>query len=139
MDRLLKPNEEERILKNMVQSIMDDLDNFYFDELIMKKYKKELFQFFTKISKEHSIFSTRFDFSDKKNLEKSTKPMDPWTEIPEYKKILKEVVENFIGLVEVEDYEEFENINKLKKEITEHFDKFFKEPEFDRLMSKAAD
>ena len=118
---------------------MDDLDNFYFDELIMKKYKKELFQFFTKISKEHSLFSTRFDFSNKKNLEKSTKPMDPWTEIPEYKKILKEVVENFIGLVEVEDYEEFENINKLKKEITEHFDKFFKDPEFDRLMSKAAD
>jgi len=139
MDRLLKPNEEERILKNMVQSIMDDLDNFYFDELIMKKYKKELFQFFTKISKEHSIFSTRFDFSDKKNLEKSTKPMDPWTEIPEYKKILKEVVENFIGLVEVEDYEEFENINKLKKEITEHFDKFFKEPEFDRLISNTHD
>ena len=61
------------------------------------------------------------------------------TEMPEYKKILKEVVENFIGLVEVEDYEEFENINKLKKEITEHFDKFFKDPEFDRLMSKAAD
>ena len=139
MNDWLKPNEEERILKNMVECIMDDLDNFYFDELIMKQYKKELFQFFTKISKEYSLFSTGFDFSNKKNLEKSTKPMDPWTEIPEYKKILKEVVENFIGLVEVEDYEEFENINKLKKEITEHFDKFFKDPEFDRLMSKAAD
>ena len=75
MDRLLEPNEEERILKNMVQCIMDDLDNFYFDELIMKKYQKELFQFFTKISKEHSLFSTRFDFSDKKNIEKSTKPI----------------------------------------------------------------
>ena len=37
------------------------------------------------------------------------------------------------------NYEEFEKINKLKKEITEHFDKFFKEPEFDRLMSKAGD
>ena len=139
MDRLLEPNEEERILKNMVQCIMDDLDNFYFDELIMKKYQKELFQFFTKISKEHSLFSTRFDFSDKKNLEKSTKPMDPWTEIPEYKKILKQVVEDFINHVEMADYEEFEKINKLKKEITEHFDKFFKEPEFDRLMSKAGD
>ena len=57
----------------------------------------------------------------------------------EYKKILKGVAEEFIGLVEMEDYEEFENINKLKKEITEHFDKFFKDPEFDRLMSKAAD
>ena len=62
-----------------------------------------------------------------------------FTDIPEYKKILKEVVEDFIGLVEMPDYEEFENINKLKKEITEHFDKFFKDPEFDRLMSKAAD
>ena len=60
-------------------------------------------------------------------------------DIPEYKKILKEVVEDFIGLVEMADYEEFENINKLKKEITEHFDKFFKDPEFDRLISKATD
>ena len=34
-------------------------------------------------------------------------------DIPEYKKILKEVVEDFIGLVEMADYEEFENINKL--------------------------
>ena len=62
-----------------------------------------------------------------------------FTDIPEYKKILKGVVEEFIGLVEMEDYEEFENTGKLKKEITEHFDKFFKDPEFDRLMSKAAD
>ena len=62
-----------------------------------------------------------------------------FVDIPEYKKIIKEVVEDFIGLVEMPDYEEFENINKLKKEITEHFDKFFKDPEFDRLMSKAAD
>ena len=65
--------------------------------------------------------------------------MDPWTEIPEYKKILKEVVEDFISHVEMVDYEDFENINKVKKEITEHFDKFFKEPEVDRLMSKAGD
>jgi len=62
-----------------------------------------------------------------------------FTDIPEYKKILKGVVEEFIGLVEMEDYEEFENTGKLKKEITEHFDKFFKDPEFDKLMSKAAD
>ena len=62
-----------------------------------------------------------------------------FADIPEYKKILKEVVEDFIGLVEMEDYEEFENTGKLKKEITEHFDKFFKDPEFDKLMSKAAD
>ena len=68
MDDWLKPNEEERILKNMVECIMDDLDNFYFDEKIMKQYKKELFQFFTKISKEYSIFKTGFDFSNKKNI-----------------------------------------------------------------------
>jgi len=68
MNDWLKPNEEERILKNMVECIMDDLDNFYFDELIMKQYKKELFQFFTKISKEHSIFSPISDFSNKKNI-----------------------------------------------------------------------
>ena len=68
MNDWLKPNQEERILKNMVECIMDDLDNFYFDELIMKQYKKELFQFFTKISKEHSLFSPRFDLSNKKNV-----------------------------------------------------------------------
>ena len=67
------------------------------------------------------------------------KPMASWTDIPEYEKILKEVVEDFIGLVEMPDYEEFENIGKLKKEITEYFDKFFRDPEFDRLISKATD
>ena len=135
----LKPNQEKRIIENCVESVMDDLDHYHFDEKLMKQYEKELSQFFTKISKEYSIFKTGFDFSNKKNLEKSTKPMASWADIPEYKKILKEVVEDFIGLVEMEDYEEFENINKLKKEITEHFDKFFKDPEFDKLMSKAND
>ena len=137
MNDWLKPNQEERILKNMVECVMDDLDYYKFDELIMEQYQKELFQFFTKISKEYSLFKTGFDFSNKKNLEKSTKPMASWTDIPEYKKILKEVVEDFIGLVEMGDYEEFENLNK--KEITEHFDKFFRDPEFDRLISKATD
>ena len=65
--------------------------------------------------------------------------MASWTDIPEYEKILKHVVEEFIFGLEEPDYEELENINKLKKEITERFDKFFKDPEFDRLMSKAAD
>ena len=64
----LKPNQEEKIIKNMVDCIMDDLDNFYFDELIMKQYKKELFQFFKKISKEYSLFKAEFDFSNKKNI-----------------------------------------------------------------------
>ena len=139
MNDKLKPNQEKIIIKNCVESIMEDLDDYYFDELFMKQYKKLLIEFFTKISEEHSLFSPGFDFSNKKNLEKSTKPVASWTDIPEYKKILKNTVEDFIGLVETEDYEEFENITKLKKEITEHFDKFFKDPEFDRLMSKAAD
>ena len=137
MDDKLKPNQEKKVIENFVECIMDDLDYYHFDELIIEKYKKELFQFFTKISEEHSLFSPGFDFSNKKNLEKSTKPVASWTDIPEYKKILKNTVEDFIGLVEMEDYEEFENLNK--KEITEHFDKFFKAPEFDRLMSKAND
>jgi len=139
MNDKLKPNQEKRIIENCVESIMEDLDDYYFDELFMKQYKKRLIEFFTKISEEHSLFSPGFDFSNKKNLEKSTKPVASWTDIPEYKKILKNTVEEFISFLEDPDYEEFENINKLKKEITEHFDKFFKDPEFDRLMSKAAD
>ena len=86
---------------------------------------------------EHSLFSPGFDFSNKKNLEKSTKPVASWTDIPEYKKILKNTVEEFISALEDPDYEEFENLNK--KEITEHFDKFFRDPEFDSLISKAND
>ena len=139
MNDKLKPNQEKRIIENCVESIMDDLDVYHFDEKLFQQYEKQLIEFFTKISEEHSLFSPGFDFSNKKNLEKSTKPVASWTDIPEYKKILKNTVEDFIGLVEMEDYEELENINKLKKEITEHFDKFFKDPEFDRLMSKASD
>ena len=139
MNDKLKPNQEKRIIENCVESIMDDLDVYHFDEKLFQQYEKQLIEFFTKISEEHSLFSPGFDFSNKKNIEKSTKPMASWADIPEYKKILKEVAEDFIGLVETEDYEEFENITKLKKEITEHFDKFFKDPEFDRLMSKAND
>jgi len=137
MDDKLKPNQEKRIIENCVESIMDDLDVYHFDEKLMNQYEKQLIEFFTKISEEHSLFSPGFDFSNKKNLEKSTKPVASWTDIPEYKKILKHTVEEFIGLVEMEDYEEFENLNK--KEITEHFDKFFRDPEFDRLISTAAD
>ena len=137
MDDKLKPSQEKVIIKNCVESIMEDLDDYYFDELFMKQYQKRLIEFFTKISKEYSLFSTGFDFSNKKNLEKSTKPMASWTDIPEYKKILKNTVEEFISALEDPDYEEFENLNK--KEITEHFDKFFRDPEFDSLISKAND
>ena len=65
--------------------------------------------------------------------------MASWTDIPQYEKILKHVVEEFIAEFELYDYET-ENWNKDdKKEIREHFDKFFKDPEFDRLITKATD
>ena len=65
--------------------------------------------------------------------------MASWTDIPEYEKILKNVVEQFLADFELYDYET-ENWNKdVKKEIKEHFDKFFKDPEFNRLITKATD
>ena len=64
----LKPNQEKKVIENFVECIMDDLDYYHFDELIIEKYKKELLQFFTKISKEHSIFSPISDFSNKKSI-----------------------------------------------------------------------
>ena len=52
----------------------------------------------------------------------------------EYKKILKETAEAFFNEVEMFDYE----LNKrCKKEITEYFDKLFKDPEFERMITKA--
>ena len=68
MDDKLKPSQEKVIIKNCVESIMEDLDDYYFDELFMKQYKKRLIEFFTKISEEHSLFSPGFDFSSKKNI-----------------------------------------------------------------------
>ena len=68
MNDKLKPNQEKRIIENCVESIMEDLDDYYFDELFMKQYKKRLIEFFTKISEEHSLFSPRFDLLNKKNI-----------------------------------------------------------------------
>ena len=54
----------------------------------------------------------------------------------QYGIILKETVKCFFSEVEMFDYE----LNKrYKKEITEHFDKLFKSPEFERMMDKALD
>ena len=64
----LKPNQEKRIIENCVESIMDDLDVYHFDEKLFQQYEKQLTKFFTKISKEHSLFSPRFDLSNKKNI-----------------------------------------------------------------------
>ena len=87
MDDKLKPNQEKRIIENCVESIMDDLDVYHFDEKLMNKYEKQLIEFFTKISEEHSLFSPGFDFSNKKNivndkekLEAIKKLFDRWEE-----------------------------------------------------------
>ena len=65
--------------------------------------------------------------------------MASWTDIPEYEKILKHIVEEFLAEFELYDYET-ENWNRdVKKEIKEHFDKFFKDPEFGKLITKAVD
>jgi len=64
----LKPNQEKRIIENCVESIMDDLDVYHFDEKLFQQYEKQLTEFFTKISEEHSLFSPRFDLSNKKNV-----------------------------------------------------------------------
>jgi len=56
----LKPNQTEKLIKNMVDCMFDDLDNFYFDELIMKQYKKEMFVFFKKIFEKYGLLKTDF-------------------------------------------------------------------------------
>jgi len=55
----------------------------------------------------------------------------------EYEKILKNTVTEFFDYFDVElGYE----LNKrCKKEIREHFDKLFKDPEFERMITKAND
>ncbi len=68
MNDKLKPNQEKRIIENCVESIMDDLDVYHFDEKLFQQYEKQLTEIFTKISEEHSIFSPRFDLSNKKNI-----------------------------------------------------------------------
>ena len=68
MNDKLKPNQEKRIIENCVESIIDDLDVYHFDEKLFQQYEKQLIEFFTKISEEHSLFSPGFDFSNKKNI-----------------------------------------------------------------------
>ena len=64
MNDKLKPNQEKRIIENCVESIMDDLDVYHFDEKLMNKYEKQLIEFFTKISEEHSLFSPEIGLID---------------------------------------------------------------------------
>ena len=57
MNDWLKPNQEEKIIKNCVESIMEDLDDYYFDELFMEWFKKNMHNFLTKKFNEEKIFS----------------------------------------------------------------------------------
>ena len=43
---LLTEKQKTELIKNMVDSIMEDLDNFYYDELLLKAKKKQLIKFF---------------------------------------------------------------------------------------------
>ena len=53
----LTEKQQERIIKNCVECIMDDLDNFYFDEMFMEWFKKNLHNFLMKKFNEEKIFS----------------------------------------------------------------------------------
>ena len=66
-------------------------------------------------------------------------PKDLWTDIPEYKKILKFHVDEFTEAFGAGGYDYGEINKQYKKEITEHFDRLFKSPEFERMMDKALD
>ena len=44
----LTEKQQERIIKNCVECIMDDLDNFYFDEMFMEWFKKNIHNFLMK-------------------------------------------------------------------------------------------
>ena len=86
---------------------MEDLDDYYFDELFMKQYKKRLIEFFTKISEEHSLFSPGFDFSNKKNIVNDKEKL----------KAIKKVLDNTAIVLSTENYFE-----KALVEITKILD-----------------
>ena len=53
----LTEKQQERIIKNCVECIMDDLDNFYFDEMFLEWFKKNIHNFLMKKFNEEKIFS----------------------------------------------------------------------------------
>ena len=53
----LTEKQQERIIENCVECIMDDLDNFYFDEMFMAWFKKNMHNFLMKKFNEEKIFS----------------------------------------------------------------------------------
>ena len=115
MNDWLKPNQEEKIIKNCVESIMEDLDDYYFDEKLMKQYQKQLIEFFTKISKEYSLFKIGFDFSNKKNI------VNDKEKIEEIKKMFDELEISFDAIQDTKDRDHTQvayDIQKIKKILT---------------------
>ena len=53
----LTEKQEERIIKNCVECIMDDLDECYFDEMFMDWFKKNMHNFLKEKFKEEKIFN----------------------------------------------------------------------------------
>ena len=44
---LLTEKQKAELIKNTVDEIMENLDNFYYDELLLKEKQKKLIKFFT--------------------------------------------------------------------------------------------
>ena len=111
MNDKLKPNQEKRIIENCVESIMDDLDVYHFDEKLFQQYEKQLTEFFTKISEEHSLFSPRFDLSNKKNIVNDKEKIEEVLRLIKKLLIHKRYKTSFIiPKIMLKDLEEIKNI-----------------------------
>ena len=44
---LLTEKQKNELIRNTVDEIMENLDNFYYDELMLKAKEKQLIKFFT--------------------------------------------------------------------------------------------
>ena len=44
--KLLTEKQRRRLIENAVDCIMEDLDNYYYDELLLKAKKEQLIKFF---------------------------------------------------------------------------------------------
>jgi len=114
----LKPNQEKRIIENCVESIMDDLDVYHFDEKLMNKYEKQLIEFFTKISEEHSLFSPGFDFSNKKNIVNDKEKIKEVLGILEIKiKDYEDEHKEFFDSMQYAEASRFKHMKELLEEI----------------------
>ena len=124
MDDKLKPNQEKRIIENCVESIMDDLDVYHFDEKLMNKYEKQLIEFFTKISEEHSLFSPGFDFSNKKNIVNDKEKIKEVLGILEIKiKDYEDEHKEFFDSMQYAEASRFKHMKELLEEIKKILEK----------------